>query len=757
MIKKFLKEKRGTIIFLIIVGALILWGVSSVDAARKRAVTYNTNYVEPEGNVDPKAEGEYKSIAKTSGAELFYNEAKGSIWLKNLETGYIWKGVVDTEVYDVKSAGKVWSAYMQSAITITYNDLKNRDAPPKTIYSGKDMGWLESEYIDNGVSVTYGFLKPGIFLTVEYVLDGNELVVRVPWEKIDERSRFALAEIELMPFMGASTNDIGGYLFYPDGSGAITTYEKASVRPSNVIGANYYTYANKYATFKNLYNDESVDRYTACMPVYGIKNGDNALFAAGTKGEASCGVEVYPSGYVVDLNHAGFLVQTRNVFNVEANTMSTDAGNTSAGYFQRVDKQIIPEDREFRFFMLSGDDANYSSMAETYRNYLLSVGKLKVNAGESREMPLALTLLSGAVKEGMVFKEYIPMTSFKNVETIAEEFSEAGVANLDIVLKAWQSDGSFYEDIWPASSKIGGTSGLKALDKYLDGHKNVNVYLEGDTTWVYNKTKGISQTKDVAFDGMGTELSLEFFNGEIGYLQNAASVRSRNSKLLKNLSGMDSINVAYQTLARFAYPDYNKTHPYTKNEMAQELSNVLADTQGSGRKSAVLGNNQYAFANSDYVYEIKEEVFGLSITDYSVPFVEMVLSGCVPYSTDGAGNLSYDLTHQKLKWIECGSVPYFALTYESALNLRETNFTDLFSSTYEDWKDDVLSVYTEMKTNLGFLYGKRLVSHEYLTDDLVKIGYEDGTVIYINYDRAPVTINGITVNAEDYTILKGGD
>ncbi|MCR5311243.1 MAG: hypothetical protein K6E32_07520 [Lachnospiraceae bacterium] len=757
MIKKFLKEKIGTIIFLVIVAALILWGTLSVKKAQSNAITFSEDWEAPESTLDLKEEGTYKSIAKSDRAELLYNEAKGSIWLKNLETGYIWKGICDMDVYDVKSGGKMWSAYMQSAITITYNDLKNRDAAPKTIYSGKDIGELTTEYIENGVSVTYGFYKPGIFVTVEYVLDGDDLVVRIPYEKIEEKSRFAITQMEILPFMGAAQNDVGGYLFYPDGAGAITTYERSSLRPSDVKAAFYYTYSNRYATYKNLYNSEMVERYTACMPVYGIKNGDNALFAAGTKNEASCGVAVYPSGYVINLNHIGFMIDLRNVFNVEANVMSTESGTTSGGILQRVDKQIIPEDREFRFFMLSGDKANYSGMADAYRSYLLETGKLNVNSEDTREMPLYLKLLSGAVKEGMVFKEYVPMTSFDEVSAITDDLMGAGIGNIDVTLTAWQQDGNYYSEYWPAAGKIGGASGLKRLSRYLADHQNVDIYLEQDTTWVYDKTKKISETKDVVYDGMGTEISLEFFNGETGYLLNPAAAEARNKALLKKLSKAPELNIAYSTLARFAYPDYNKDNSFTKNETANTYSEILKETTETGRKTAVNGCNMYSFANADYVYGIPEEAFGLSITDYSVPFVEMVLSGCVPYATDGAGNLSYDLNYQKLKWIEYGSVPYFMLTYRSALNLRESNYADLFSSTYEDWRDDVIDTFNELKDSVGFLYGKRLMSHEVLSEDTVKITYEDGTKIYINYDRKSAVCEGITVPAESYAVVKGGD
>lgn len=368
MVKKFLKERLGTIILFVIVIVFLIWGYFSIEEARSNAITYNEDYEAPEGDVDFTIPGEYVSVAKTDSLELFYNEAKGAIQVKDLESGYLWKGICDDEVYDLGtgSVNGLWRAYLQSSITITYNNLKKRDSGSKKEYVGRECGSIETEYITNGVSVTYGFLTPGIYVTVEYVLEDDQFVVRVPVDKIREETVFAVSTIELLPYFGASRSDAvkDGYLFYPDGSGAITTYAKADTRPSDVTAATYYTYTNKNVNFTNLWQYDQYNRYTAAMPVFGIKNGDNAFLAAFTENGENAGVTVYPSGYVVDLNHAGFEIYVRNTYNVNMYSMSTSIdASVTGGTVERVDKTLIPENREVRYFFLNGDEANYSGMA----------------------------------------------------------------------------------------------------------------------------------------------------------------------------------------------------------------------------------------------------------------------------------------------------------------------------------------------------------------------------------------------------------
>ncbi len=133
------------------------------------------------------------------------------------------------------------------------------------------------------------------------------------------------------------------------------------------------------------------------------------------------------------------------------------------------------------------------------------------------------------------------------------------------------------------------------------------------------------------------------------------------------------------------------------------------------------------------------------------------MSGRIPYSTEGAGNLSYDLQTQKLKWIEYGALPYFYLTYESALKLRDTGYQRLFSSTYNDWEGVMLDTYNEFRNNLSCVYGVQMVGHDYLTDDLIRVEYANGIAIYINYGAQEAKADNVTVPAKGYVVVGGGE
>lgn len=756
MVKQFIKEKLGTIIVLAIAAVFVAWGYFSIQAARKNAVVYKVDYVAPEGNVDSSDDGTYVSVARSDSLELFYNAAKGAIQVKDLESGYLWKGICDNEVYDLDSINKQWANYLRSPITISYNNLKKRDSGARKVYAAKDCNWLEAAEIENGVSVEYGFLTPGIYITIEYVLEDDQLVVRVPENGIREESTYAVTVIELLPYFGASDNSVDGYLLYPDGSGAITTYAKADTRPSNVSFATYYAYTNKNVSITNFY-DDAYNRYTAAMPVYGIKNGENALFAAATEGASNTAVLVYASGYVVDLNHIGFELYPRNVYSVDMYSISTGSDSSATGgVVQRVDKELIPETKEVRYFFLHGEEANYSGMASVYREYLLENGMLKKAVTADAEIPLAIRLLMGTTKEGMVFDEYISMTDFDQVQEIMSRLAERGVKDQKVTLRAWMKDYDRYA-YWGPARQLGGTGGLKDLNKYAAENPGAEVYLENGFVWASSETKGISMEKDIVYNGLNVEVAVTYYSGLTDYLMNPLAASKRNNAFLSRLKNYDRLGVGYNSLGSIVYPDFNENASYTKEETVAQWQAIMESAAATGRKVASGGANEYVYGQTDYLYAMREESYGLNITDYSIPFLQMVVSGCIPYSTEGAGNLSYDLQTQKLKWVEYGAMPYFFLTYESALKLRDTGYDSLFSSTYDDWEDRVVDTYLEFKENLSCVYGEQMVSHEYLTDDLVRIEYANGIAVYINYGGEETAVKGVSVSAKSYVVVKGGE
>ena len=87
-------------------------------------------------------------------------------------------------------------------------------------------------------------LNPVFRLAIEYVLSDTGLLVTLPANSIFyDETLYTLVGIELLRFMGADNMNRGGYLFYPDGSGALVDFEEFAHKnitlSGNVFGQDY--------------------------------------------------------------------------------------------------------------------------------------------------------------------------------------------------------------------------------------------------------------------------------------------------------------------------------------------------------------------------------------------------------------------------------------------------------------------------------------------------------------------------------------
>lgn len=752
MIKQYLKKRIGSIIFYLIIILFVGYGFYSIQDAKKNAIAKSdySSYVAPEANVDYSIASNYKKIAESKNLELYFDEAKGTIQVKNTDSGYVWKSVVEEEDYPISKLNKQWNAYLQSMLTVSYNDLEKRDAPPTTLYAGRDCDYIEVTYLEQGVQVKYGFTTVGLYVTVQYLLEDENFVVKVPYEGYEEHLQYCITTLEMLPFFGSAGNEVDGYLFYPDGSGAITKYENVSNRSSKVKQGILRTYSNKNVSFEELTYNSYYERYVANMPVFGIKNNEDALFAAVTNGEEETGIMTYPSGIVVDLNRICFEIYVRNVFDVDMFNVSSGVDTTSTGKgIQRVDEEIIKRDREITFFFLSGEDANYSKMADVYRNYLISTDQLTDKIEEGSDIPLALEFLMGVTESQMVFEKYIKMTSFEDVISILKTLEKQGVKDTEVLLTSWQKDGENYPDYWPTARQLGGSGGLEKLSDYIAEYPKNQLFLRNNFTFAENVVGGFSTTDDIVYSGVNTPITTGY--DSTWYLLNPRIAYERAMDFTDKLKKYSAIGAGYECLGRMIYPDYNENYPFQRSETVLQWKKLFADTKEKGIPVAVEGTNKYTFKDADYLFSVPLSSFGLAITDESVPFVQMVISGMIPYSSN-AGNLTHDLEIQKLQWIEYGALPYFRLTYEDAVLLKETDYNGLFSSTFDKWEERVVEVYTEFKENFSSVYGLQMTLHEVLDDGVVQIGYEDGTMIYLNYNSEDYKAEDFIIPAKSYYI-----
>jgi hypothetical protein len=104
--------------------------------------------------------------------------------------------------------------------------------------------------------------------------------------------------------------------------------------------------------------------------------------------------------------------------------------------------------------------------------------------------------------------------------------------------------------------------------------------------------------------------------------------------------------------------------------------------------------------------------------------------------------------------VESGSFPSFYITKESSSELINTNSSDIYSSEYSSYKDTIVSYNTEFKALHDKTQDAVIVRHELLDNNITKVTYSNGVVIYINYGDTAQTVDGITIDTMSYEVAE---
>lgn len=696
---------------------------------------------------------DYRVAAENSALKLQYSSEKGAVIVTDKRNGYIWDTIVSEEKYDMSKTNKTWEAYMTSPIVISYLDMGKKGNSIRKAYSSIDSEIGGIQVTKDGLEIEFHFTKLGINVVIEYRLNEESLSVYIPSEKIEETTKYAIKTIELMPFFGASNHLTDGYIMYPDGSGALVRYENTLERPQIVNPYILDIYSPLTVNLDRYAEREYNNIYTASLPVYGIKNGQNAVLCAIVEDEYNASIKISTQGQSVDLNRVNFDFTYRYDYTMDLSNISIEGtGITSRPSPTYVDQEIIQQSPQVDIFFLYDDDADYSGMASVYRDYLIESNSIHQAIKKDDNIPLGLDLFMGIKEERVIFSKFITTTTFKDAINMSQQLMENGVDNMQIMLNGWTKGGYGLNSVpWPPERRLGGSSGLKKLSEIVD-ENGLLLYLRNDFISANKKTKDFSKRNDSVLQGSKL---LVTDSGKSNFLMNAMVSFKKFNGVLKNLEGYKGINMAFDAIGTYIYHDYNRSNPFSREGTANKWQEIVDSATTQQKLVAVKTGNAYLLKDANRLYGIPLEDSRNLMTDETIPFYQMVVHGIIPYSSD-PGNLSYDYQYTKLKWIEYGCMPYFELTYKNSENLKDTNYNILFTSNYDDWFETIVDTYKEFNQRLQSIWSQKMINHEKIGEKLYCVEYSNGTMIYVNYDTREVIHDGLTVDAQDYLVVEKG-
>ena len=607
----------------------------------------------------------------------------------------------------------------------------------------------------------------GAFFTVpvEYVIDQDSFKASIDSKEIINGENTTLTDIKLLEYFGAADTTEEGYLFVPDGSGALIHFNNGKKTSTTYISTVFGVDETLH------YNTSSVDNQDIAirMPVFGVKKENKALLAVINKGETHAKIYGDVSGKTNSYNFA------HAEFTVVPNGKSALQNRTGNGALQLYQKEPYGGKYQVQYFFLNKDQADYSGMARVYQSYLEEKGALKRTELKT-DIPFYVEVLGGInVRKtflGVPYNGEETLTTYKQAQEMVSKVRANDVNNIKLIMNGWFNGGinhDFPTEIKEISALNDGDFTRKSLIEYTN-KENIPLYFDVDFQHVY---------RDKMFDGFSQDSqATRYFDNTVAALKRKSLIKDGIDKRSSTLNPERYIlNSAYtkQLLIDFlGSAEKDLIHGLSLRSMTKSLSSNFSPNHQLDRENSLqnyrsafeflnankidlLGRNANSYA-FDYLHDVVDIPMysnEFTILDESVPFYQMVLNGYVDYAGKSL-NLTDDFQTNYLKAVETGAGLYFTWIYEGNEKLKNTEFADYRSVHFDTWFETAMEKYKEMNKQLKNTQNQQIIHHEQVAEQVYKTSYENGIDVYVNYHEEDVELaNGIVVKAKDFAVEGG--
>ena len=594
--------------------------------------------------------------------------------------------------------------------------------------------------------------KPIFNITVNYRLEGDDLVVEVPFSEMAFKEEYPIYTVTPLPYFGAGAESDEGYLLVPEGGGAAIRFNNGKVSQSS-----YYT--NIYGWNMCLGRDAVVHNTRACCGVFGVSEGEDSFLCLLEDGSAYASVQADISGRSHSYN---FVNAVYSVCDREKYDVGEIANSDIYQYVEALPEESIIQ--RYRFV----DSGSYVDMAKAYGSYLEEQNGDAFTALEAAKVPVVVEIV-GAVDKvrqilGVPVSRPHKLTTFAEADEIIRDLSENGVENLSVLLKGWCNGGvkqRVLTRVKPVRS-LGGEKGLSALcaDASTLG---VDLYLNGITQYAYDSglLDGFFSFRDAAKFISRERASLREYSSVTyaerddldPYFLLHPGVSMRMAQNLAAAAAARGAGIAFEDTGKDLSADYYRKDSRSRQSVLEEQRSFLKNLKAEGKKVLLPMGNDYCLAMADVVTSMDLQGSGYTIIDERIPFLQLALHGKLRY-TGKPLNICGSAEEELLACAEYGAGLSFTFMKESAFAIQKTLYTEYYGASYEGWRDRMLEIWERYDRELGHTFCLEMTDHENLTPTLAVTSYADGTRVYVNYGFTEAESGGVHIPPRDYAVVR---
>lgn len=683
---------------------------------------------------------------------LGWNEEKKAVYLEDKRSGQIWGTMPADLLQQTESArGHVLT---QAGLVLEYVEPNALGVSSITSTVGAvRKGRVLAYSAEDGICIEYHFDELGISVPVTCELSEDGLrMACVPAEIQEGENR--VISVAFAPMMASVANDSeDSWLFVPSGSGALI--DVATAPAGKTYSEEVYGADPSHNVLVTPTNSRGIR-----LPVFGVKQGENALLGVISSGAATASVEAQAGDDRVKYSSVYASFAIRGTETVE------DASVGTPRYIQIFSEEKNSEPLiAVDYYPLVGQDASYVGMAHRYRTYLIDSG---IDLQKSAEQPLYLNVLGGTQLRrfflGIPYWDTAALTTLDQAYAILDAVCEKTGELPTVKLIGFGSGG--LDTRQPAGgltidAAMGSVDELKKFITHCEG-QNIPLYYDFDLLHFSKSAMGINRLWDAAkapnrqavrLNPVHLALRNPNTNFPSSYLVGHRKLESLAAEAVDVAKEWGLTGISFNSVSNTAYSDYSYVGGAVKSgtdsrhgalmHLAAEADLLLASSEA----------NAYAVADSSCLFDVP---LGSSMQDAisaDIPFYEMVFKGYVPMGSEPV-NMASDPQEILLRAAEAGCGLTYTLTGSFKKDYLNSSQTMLAATYYEDNLETMKTQVGRIAKLLDRVSAASIVSHR-IVGELREICYDNGVTVLVNYGESAVATVYGEIPAGDFKIASG--
>ena len=692
-----------------------------------------------------------EEMAENTSFALYVHKSTGRFAVKDKSNGSIWYSNPPASQQDERAKNRI-KQEMASQIFIRYAEGDN--STPVSSVSATENKNLKITSCQDGFIASYLFEEEGFTIPLQVTITQEGLSAELLLDQVKEEGKYQLLDISVLPYMASPGLDAEGYMLVPDGSGAL-------IHLNNGKSGKYISYSqNIYGKDLSVWTESvSGSSESARLPVFGIKNGNNAVLGIIEEGAADTTLKAAVSSSTCSYN------AVYPVFSLRMSDYYT-LGNASATTINTIYQINDYSDRGARviYRFMYDDQADYSGMALAYREYLIKQNNI-IPAYYNRRTVLEL-IGAVQVKEsflGIPINRTKKLTTYEQAQTLVETLVNAGVQDLSVVYYNWATSSITNKPISGqlASSALGGKKDLSAFLNSCVKNGINDVYLDVDLTQYQKGGLFFSKNKNCAKLLSALPATVRFYSLSTGrentdapwnYLASLNFLKKQAQSLYDKMDVFGTAGISLNYDGDHLYTDYTRDNADASRTQTLTVYNDIREQLSQNRSLATRGGNAYVAGDAALAMSVPGSSSGFDIEDETVPFYSLVMDTLLE-STFSPINRSSDPKDLLLQTLECGASLQFSLFASSPYTLKNTLYSSWYGSSASDWQQTLCeydAILHEVYAQIG---EASMVHHQKVATDVYETRWSNGKRLLVNYTDVDYVLDGQTIPAKGWLVV----